>query len=241
MNTKAILGSAVAVTALGLILAAAWALITRAPEPAPHTAYIIDYSDSRTINCGNVATAIGELQRSAKLKKASRFFLFGTGDSSTSDEPVLLGSYEIPIKLRVLEGQSAAEAESGKFLETVQTRCRQEPVKTRSPIILAVKRVVDTLQANGCKPGTGCRLYVQTDGQELSETNLKQRLEGKGKSSDSAPVRISNNGIAVNVCGFAEVAKTPGRHNIDSSDRMIKVWKSIFTDPESVVFQPHCS
>ncbi len=122
-------------------------------------------------------------------------------------------------------------------------RCEQEPIKKRSPILLGIKRVIENLRTNGCDAKAGCKVFVQTDGNELSEPTVKQSLTAKADNNSKTQISIPNNGINIKICGFAQVneATTPkDRHNVQTVDKTVAVWKQILTEPDSVIFQPHC-
>lgn len=244
MNAKKIVTLAgISLSALIIITAMVWAFIIREPPKPAQFALLIDYSDSRTINCGAIDATMQEIMSSPNLMTNSNLYFFSTGDDKSSDEPVLLGKYKIPVNVKVLEGQSKAERERQEFIGKIKTRCQQEPIKKRSPILLGIKRVIENLRINGCDDKAGCKVFVQTDGQELSEPTVKQSLTAKADSNSKTQISIPNNGINIKICGFAQVSETvnqKNRHNIQTADKTIAVWKQIFTEPNSVLFQPHC-
>lgn len=244
MNTKKTLTLAgITLSALLLITALVWAFAFRERPKSAQFALLIDYSDSRTINCGAIDATLQEIMSSPNLMTNSYLYFFSTGDDKSSDEPVLLGKYQIPVNIKVLEGKSKNEGEIQEFIGKIKTRCEQEPIKKRSPILLGIKRVIENLRINGCDTKAGCRIFVQTDGQELSETTVKKSLTGKNDKISETQVLIPNNGINIKVCGFAQVIESKSqknRHDFRTTDKTIAVWKQIFTEPNSILFQPHC-
>lgn len=244
MNAKKILIlTGISLSALILVTALVWALANRERPKSAQFALLIDYSNSRTINCGAVETTMQEIMSSPNLMTNSNLYLFSTGDDKSSDEPILLEKYQIPVNIKVLEGQSKAGREKQEFIGKIKTRCEQESTKKRSPILLGIKRVIENLRINGCDTKATCKIFVQTDGQELSETSVKQLLDAKADNNSNAQVSIPNEGINIKICGFAQVNEAKNqknRHNIQTADKTISVWKQIFTEPNSVIFQPHC-
>ena len=220
-----------------------WALAYRERPKSAQFALLIDYSDSRTIGCGTIDSTMQEILSSPNLMNNSNLYFFSTGDDRSADEPILLGKYKIPVNVKVLEGKPKAESEIQEFISKVKTRCEQEPVKKRSPILLGIKRVTENLRTNGCDDKAGCKVFVQTDGQELGEQSVRQSLTAATDKNSKIEVSIPTNGINIKICGFAQVIETKNqknRHNIQTADKTIAIWKQIFTAPDSVVFQPHC-
>jgi hypothetical protein len=244
MNAKKLLTlSGISLSALILVTALVWTLANRERPKSAQFALLIDYSDSRTINCGAIDGIMQEIMSSPNLITNSNLYFFSTGDDKSSDEPVLLGKYKIPVNIKVLEGQSKAERGIQEFISKIKTRCEQEPIKKRSPILLGLKRVIENLRINGCDDKAGCKVFVQTDGQELSEPTVKQSLTAEAASNSKTQISIPNNGINIKICGFAQVSETTkqkNRHNIQTADKTMAVWKQIFTEPNSVLFPPHC-
>ncbi len=244
MNAKKILLlTGISLSVILTVAAMVWMLVNREPPKPAHFALLIDYSDSRTINCGAIDATMQEIMSSPNLMTNSNLYFFSTGDDKSSDEPILLGKYKIPVNVKVLEGQSKAERERQEFIKKIKTRCEQEPIKERSPILLGIKRVIENLRINGCDAKAGCKIFVQTDGQELSEPTVKQSLTAKAENHSKTQISISNNGINIKICGFAQVngtANQKNRHNIQTADTTMAVWKQVFTEPNLVLFPPHC-
>lgn len=250
MNTKKLMTIVgITLSALLIITAVVWTLVTRERPKTPHFAELIDYSDSRVINCAAIETTMRGILASPHLTSDSRLYLFSTGDDKSFDEPVLLDKYKIPSSVKVLEGQTKAAREIQEVINQIKTRCEQEPVKKRSPILLGIKRVIENLRAAGCDARAGCQVFVQTDGQELSETTLKQLLsaDNKANANSNPRILIANEGIKIKICGFAQVGGTAAttanqknRHNLQTAEQTSAVWKQVFTEPQLVTFTPHC-
>jgi hypothetical protein len=244
MNAKKLLTIiGISLLTVTLVTTWVWAFANRERPKTAQFGLLIDYSDSRIINCRALDSMLQEVMSSPNLMPNSNLYVFSTGDDKTSDEPVLLGKYLIPVNVRALEGQSKAERERQDFISRVKTRCEKEPVKKRSPILLGIKRVIENLKTNGCDAKTGCKIFVQTDGQELGETSVKQSLEASSVSNSKPKLLISNEGFNIKICGFAQITEVKNqkdRRSIQAADKTLAVWKQIFTEPDSIIFQPHC-
>ncbi len=243
MNKKTITFIAAALAAVTLCSVVGWVLANRERPATAHFGILVDPSDSRLARCDALKTDLIEILASPNLTRHSRLQLYGTGDSSTHDEPVLLETFAIPLNIQALKTQNRAAGELNKFIEGVIYRCQQQGVKTRSPIVLGIKRMLDNLVVAGCKPQSGCVAYIQTDGQELSEPAINAALKGKmPRHPDTLPT-IRNESIAIKICGFAQVIKTgqnSSPHNVSLAQAADTVWRGIFTNSESVTLKPHC-
>jgi hypothetical protein len=100
----------------------------------------------------------------------------------------------------------------------------------------------------GCKPGVGCGVLFQTDGDENVEIGIRRALAGS-RAPTELPAPIDNTGIAVTFCGLAETTgqSDVGRtdrfrrnHSARSVDRVMEVLRHFFTAPDLVTFEPVC-
>ena len=110
-----------------------------------------------------------------------------------------------------------------------------------SPIYLAVRRGVQYLRAQGCEPGTTiCYLVVVSDGQETVEPAMVDALNGRAAPNNLKNLATNNESIRILFCGLSQTnAMTPERTSA-SSERLEAVWKSMFTAPDLVSFDPFC-
>lgn len=210
-------------------------------------AVVLDLSDSRFKDCNAVSAMAHELVSSLQMGKGSKLYLFGTGGEDTADEPQLLGSFSVYRSNRVLEDKKKSERLETQMYENLSSRCGGAPQRTRSPIFLAIKRVIEHLRARGCDGKTPCAVYVQTDGEELSEVAIKNVLTEPNTSIRGAkrlPTQIDNSGIQVRICGFAQVSRMPkkrgGIRSASRIDQQRETWQQLFVEPQSVMIEPHC-
>lgn len=209
--------------------------------------------DDRSLSVTNEEEGVPALGRRALglpgMRKGSTLTFLATGDGATSDEPVLVAKYEMPVSRRAMEGRGAETERKDAILADLAGRLKELGRTTRSPIFLAVKRGVEQLRSSGCTPETTCYLLVKSDGQELSEPTIKKALRDS-QSKNSLPSPIPNEGIRVVFCGLSETtgnttegsrrgfhAQVSDRKGID---RVRDVWSSLFTQPELVTFEPYC-
>ena len=242
-NNKIVPLTGISLLVLIITFALIWVFAYRERPIAAHYGLLIDYSDSRTINCNALETTLNEILTSENLMSDSNLYFYSTGDDSSSDEPVLLGKYPIPVNIKVLEGKSEAENKVQNFISNVKTRCEKEPLKKRSPIVLGIMRTIENLKTNGCNPQANCKIFIQTDGKELSEKSIKKELINKIKNNSKPQISILNQGIHIEVCGFAQVVESKSqknRHSVRTANKTFSVWKKIFTDTSLVSIQPHC-
>lgn len=173
------------------------------------------------------------------------------GDQSTANEPRRIGSYPIPTIRRVAEGRNEIARQRGKLLANIQNKCKSVRQTNISPIFLGVKQAVADLRAEGCRAGSGCRLYVDSDLEENVETSIKRSIHISSGGAPSMPPLIDNAGITVAFCGTAvvvsHITSPPGRdggtvapRNAGQEDRFRRVWRGLFDQQEGVTFAPYC-
>lgn len=230
----------------------------RHAPPPPQGLLLLDRSDSILGGCDDVSAMAREMLASSRFEPGSSIGLMVTGDDSTAGEPVLLGTFEVPVTRRVVEGRAKGVQQQRDLIDRVKSRCEESPQTKRSPIYMAVRRASEYLRSRGCKSGSSCWLYLKSDLEELSEGRIRDLIEGAPgrvrKASDNTsqlPTLIDNAGINVSVCGLSETAGAPvsggGRRTILTpirdarrADRIRSVWEQLFSDPPRVSFSPSC-
>src|SRR5882762_8591986 len=118
-------------------------------------------------------------------------------------------------------------------------------------ITVEYKQAIADLRALGCSEASHCQLLVNSDLEENVETSIKKGLNGATNEKHILPSPVENEGIDVAFCG---VGVTTGRI-LDSSpgkfhkapmrtpageDQLQETWRSLFTDPAAVSFEPYC-
>jgi hypothetical protein len=221
------------------LTALVWAVVTRERLHAAQFGMLIDYSDSRVVNCAYVEDTIRRIQQAGNVQFQSNVYLFSTGHADSGDEPILMAKERIPVNVRALEGKAKSDQELQSFVDKMKIRCNEEPAKERSPIALGIKRVVENLRANSCGPKDGCVVFVQTDGEELSERNLRNSIK-EVKPSKTSKAAIPNEGIRIEMCGFAEIETSAKLRALADGGKLESAWRQMFSQPNLVVFRPHC-
>jgi hypothetical protein len=226
-------------------------LVAAKPHAVAQFGIIQDTSDSIPADCGRV---IGLTERALGMPETgegSTISLFTLGDKATANEPRLLGEFRVPVIHLVIEGQRATAREKQELLSKIKDRCGDASEIQVSPIFQAVKRGVEHLQTVG-DAGDSRHLFVQTDGEETENLQIRRALNDEPGVKDKLPFPIQNRGVNVIFCGMAEtVGEVAGNDNRvqqksrqrDSkrADRIREVWAQLFTSPELVRFEPYCS
>jgi hypothetical protein len=223
---------------------------TRAKEQPPHAVVARDRSDSMLTDCGCTEALAKKALSAPGMSHGSTITVIASGDGSTADEPVLVGSFDVPTTRRVIEGRGATGRKQKLLLDDLRTRCEALHVTKRSPILLLIRRGVDRLRQFGCTPTSGCILYVQTDGEETAELQIKRLLDDNRSSKLGPSSLIDNQGIDVVFYGLSQtVGETEidvRKHNLTRGRDMARagriqdVWLSLFSEPGRVRFEPFC-
>lgn len=225
-------------------------------KPWPtHAVLVFDRSDSTRDACAAVSGVAETLLSEGKWPKGSSLVLLATGDDDTLGEPVELFRHAGFKRKKTVEGKSASARQLRALLASMQGACESAPRTRTSPIYLAVRRGAEMLSAAGCAAGR-CTLAVVSDGEETAEPALAAALKrGRAaKQPPSPPARIANDSLRVAWCGLAETVAAPpagakgkGRakrsepkRDAGRADRLLELWRGLFTYPEAVELAPVC-
>jgi hypothetical protein len=251
MNSKIVMGFGLA---FALILVLVGLNYRKAPVGAVHVAIIYDRSQSPQDGCNSIRALTEKGLSLMEGRRAEcKMKIFATGDKATAYEPVTIDLSHMPQKTgRVLEGKGRFLEEKDKFLNDTYSQCSAINRTEQSPVFLSVKRAVEYLKALDPKGTATLYLLVQSDLEENIEPDIKKALRASAGSGSKLPTSIDNSGINVSFCGYSETASqykdakgvarqaTPMR-NAKSADRLLEVWRSLFTHPELINFNPVCS
>lgn len=241
---------------LGCVLTIAfgiWRYLTVGGARPAHGAVVLDLSESSTNKCTCLSALVEREITASSSNGESTLTVFHTGDETTANEPVLVARYQVPHHRKVIEGRSAAGRRKEDILTDLKTRCEKLAATKRSPIFLAATRATEHLRSLGCGEGSDCRMYVVSDGEELTDRGIAQAIGGRrSKSGVVLPKPIANEGIRVIFCGMAETSGhlksangKPQQLTRDRdpmhADRLREVWTSLFTQTQLVMFEPFCS
>jgi hypothetical protein len=242
----------IAICGILLLTIGLWRYQVSGKTPVSHGAILRDRSDSITKGCDCTSALISRALNAPHLGASSTIAIMATGDGSTTNEPILLANFAVPVQRQVLEGRGATGQQRAKLIEEVKTQCEKLSQTNTSPIYVALKNAIEHLRSKGCGPGSNCFVYAQTDLEETSDTRIKVALNQEVFNKQLLPAPINNDGIAVIISGIAEttgnsvVPSGKGRNlassrNFDKADRIRAVWLQLFTKPEQVTFEPFCA
>lgn len=237
----------VAIGASGLI---GWALYK--PPKSNHRATVGDASISSENRCSEIVKINEQALKKTPTNAATKLAVFITGDQQTANEPRAFGSFDVPLKVKLAQSNTALETERSRILDDIKSKCEQTPPATVSSIFLAFKRAIEHLRSLGCDDASACEILAQTDLQENADPQIKATLSGASKDFKNLPAPLNNQGIMVKICGVSQTKglvvdkkgkKTQLTQNRDAArvDFIQEVWRKLFTNPELVVFSAYCS
>jgi hypothetical protein len=225
---------------------------TRARPPRPILGLVHDASLSSAHGCGQLADLVRRELPGLGRHPRARVLLLTTGDDSSANEPRFVTLPPVPRRhARVLE-KGSGERSVDEYLTAVKRGCQQAPVTDRSPIYLGVKRGLEQVRADR---GDDVRrtLIARTDLRETVEPALTRAMRGDRRAAARIAGTLDNTGVAVVLCGYAETIGVMGGAAVDGrprhltrprsardSDRLIALWRSAFTVPDLVTFEPFC-
>jgi hypothetical protein len=240
----------VSVTALA---AGIFYYVTSATVQPPHAIIARDRSDSVLSDCGCTEALLNKALAAPNIGRGSTVTVVTSGDESSADEPLLVGSFDAPVSRRVIEGRDSARRKKEALLADLKTKCQSLPITKRSPIALLIRRGLERLRQAGCNSATvGCVLWIQTDAEETAEADLRKVLDGNGANKQKSTVpTIDNRGIDVVFFGLSqtvgerETGDGQRRHftrarDSRRADSLRDGWLSVFMDPGRVRFEPFC-
>jgi hypothetical protein len=228
-----------------------WRVHVLANYSAPQVDIIRDPSLSHPEGCESLVGLADEAVHAVGVSYGSTLTVIVLGDAATANEPWQLGRYSIPVTRKAIEGKTSDQQRVEELLTNIQHKCGAIRRTNISPIFLGVKQAIADLRARGCKANSHCQVFVDTDLEENVETTVMEALNRLHKSKPVLPKPIDNGGVQVSFCGFAvttgriatlseretrrTLSRDPGR-----DDRLSQVWRSLFTQPELVTFEPYC-
>lgn len=238
---------ALACTTCGFVV---WRVHAARSQDVPHFAVLDDQSFSYTGGCLATVGLAEQISNAPNASQGSTLTMLALGDGRSANEPQQLGTYSIPRSRQVIEGAHANARHRQELLLDIWDKCNSAGGISTSPIFLGVKQSIASLRSKGCKESSHCQLLVSSDLEENVEPAIKERLNHRN-SKRELPTRLDNRGIGVVFCGFAATAgviedasgreirkatpRNPGRE-----DRIQETWRSLFTSPVGVVFEPYC-
>jgi hypothetical protein len=248
MKQPIIIFASVCIASAGFV---AWRVQAMRHHTVNHYESIYDPSLSFTGGCQALVGTAEKVLSDPGLSAGSTLTVLALGDASTADEPWRMAEYTIPMARKVIEGRRASVERQQRLLQDLWVRCRSVRPTLVTPIYLGVTQAIADLRADGCKEGLHCELWVSTDLEENGVRAIKERIRRRQGAREPLPEPLDNSGIAVTFCGFAQTAGRlvgPSGREIGKAtargphrdDRLQAVWRSLFTHPELVRFEPYC-
>ncbi|HJQ69592.1 MAG TPA: hypothetical protein VKA70_11500 [Blastocatellia bacterium] len=228
-----------------------WRYSVAGKSKAAHSVIIRDRSDSVPSGCDCTQALSGRAFSDPQNGAGSTVTVTVTGDATTAGEPKLVASVEVPSTRQVLEGRGASVQQKEKLLDDIKTACENMPQTKVSPILIAVKRGIEHLRSRGCGPESECSVYVQTDLEETGDPQLSAALKSTSGNKQALASPVNNEGIKIVITGIAETAsisvgadrkvyQLTRPRNLQRIEYLQSVWKSLFSNPDRVTFEPHC-
>jgi len=228
-----------------------WRVHAVRAQPTPHFAIVEDPSLSHPKGCEAVLGLAEQALRTEGVSSGSTLTVLVIGDQATANEPWQLGRYDIPKTRKVLEGRSANLRRQQDVLRDIRTKCETVRRTTISPIFLGVTQAIADLRAHGCKETSQCWILVDSDLEENVEISIKEAISRARSTKLGLPPLLDNQGIEMSFCGLAvtagRIANLAGREiqralprNSGRDDRLRQVWRSLFTQPDHLNFEPYC-
>jgi hypothetical protein len=223
--------------------------------PEPNVAVVLDSSASTTEvreSCMGIVNNSFDLPG---INKGSRLLIMATGDKKTANEPILLAEYRYPAPARrAMENRARQNHEhETEFMGRVQLALESfDDQSQRTAIYIAFQRALQSLQEQDCGQVVEtnglfgedsvrtCFLYAVTDGEENQEQALTEMLRRTGNGQVPAEMVLDNENIEIIFCGLASTSGATAERNHAHILRLETVWKSAFSNPDLVHFQPFC-
>jgi hypothetical protein len=244
-------GILVAAAVVGAGTAAAmWQQTNALPETTFVDVITYDRSVSIGDGCSSVLGLVERVWQDEGGDSRPPVLILTTGDATSANEPVELARIELTTSKRVLEGRKAEASRRAATLASLTTTCAELERTNASPIFLSVKRSLEQTLASGCDAAHACRVWIVTDGQENEEPWFRKSLEDGKAAKSGRPAPLDNRNVQVTLCGFADTQgevregtskrKLTRKRLAQDADLVTALWRSVFVEPERVVFEPLC-
>ncbi len=237
----------------GLVVFAvtAWRVHAMHARPLSHVSIIEDLSGSHPGGCSSVLGIAEQIFDKHAVLPGSSLTVLAVGDESTANEPRLLARYPIPVTRRIIEGAGAAIKQQQEILDDLKPRCGKLQPTMVSPIFQGVKQAVAELRSLGCRNGSDCKLWIDSDLEENAITAIQAILTDPKSKRQPLPASLANDGIHIAFCGWALTAgriidpsgreiRTVRPRDPNHDDNLRRTWAKLFTNPELLTFDPYC-
>lgn len=245
VNRAVILAVSISSALLGFV---GWRVYASRTQTVLQYEIVEDGSGSHPDGCSALLGLAEQIVQKEPVTSKSQLTILIVGDRTSANEPLRLAKYLIPRSRKATEGRAANLRRQEELLADLMHRCQRIRRTTVSPIFLAVVEALADLHAQGCNQKFGCKLYIDSDGEENVDPGIRQALSGAPKGHQTLPAPSDNRGVEVTFCGLAVTTRVtnPSRplsgllRDHDKEDRLQRTWQSLFIVPELVNFEPYC-
>lgn len=246
-NIKTILvGASICGSLLGFV---AWRVHATRTQPVPQYEIVEDRSGSHPHGCSSLLGLAERVVQDEPAASRSQLTVLITGDGTTGNEPLRLAKYAIPKTRKAIEGRAAALRRQRELLADLSQKCESVRRTNVSPVFMAIVEALADLHAQGCKQNSGCRLYIDSDGEENVNKSMRDALRGTMRGGQTLHNSLDNSDLQVTFCGLAvtntEIVNpgSPPGAMLDDPGRKRRsqdTWLSLFASPQLVKFEPYC-
>lgn len=205
------------------------------PPPRAVVGLVVDTSTSVHKDCPGMVGLMRDAINSLPRGRDSRAFLISLGSSATRFEPQL----EVDLALARRASGPVRGAGDGAVFDALMSKCEGLAPADGSAIFRAVRIGLAHVQSR-CAGAASCeaRLYIASDGEENVALNARGLLDGRGKDASLAKLANDLPGLQTTFCGYVSTSESGAAR---TNEALLDRWRSFFTHPEAVQFQPYCS
>jgi len=211
---------------------------------------VVDVSKSFGKPCESAGKIVQELL-TFSYAPHSTLLVLATGDSTTSNEPRLLGRFQLPSNRGMLEGAGRQRKGMQGLPKKIVDVCTNAGQTDISPVFLAIKSGLEEFHNLACEKGVRCLLFAASDGEENTERNIRLALDGSRADLSRLKGTLDNVNVETAICGISEtlgwekeqsgaVRTLTGKRTAERSNRLRKVWGELFKDPARLHIYNFC-
>jgi hypothetical protein len=240
-----------AIGGIALVVLCTWRYGVVKSQGISHGLIISDSSLSTEEPCNCLSNLTEEALANPILSKESTLTITATGDEETANESIVVTTINAPFQQGIFSNPKKVAQLREQQISKVVAQCQEQKRTNASPIYQAIKNGVYRLRSLGCGQLTPCIMYVQSDLEERSEPAIRKALTSTVPVT-GLPEPINNEGISLYFRGISQTfgvktAKVGGLQSFTSirdaqkTERIYEVWRSLFTKPENLHFDPYCT
>jgi hypothetical protein len=226
-----------------------WRVQVSLATKSPHAVIIFDRSGSvKDLECIH-GIAMHSLN-APKMGRKSKLIVLATGDSESANEPKFVGEYDLPPERDSFEKPGAQALRRAELINRIEADYSKYGHSNQSTIFQSIARGIEALRARGCGQSLECHMFIRTDGQETSQSEIRRALTLPQGAKSKLPRVVDNTGIHVTFFGIAQTKVVPPRSSKSyrqlqfrthsRAERINEVWLNLFARQELVRFEPFC-